>query len=579
MSSVNLSICLAPSILWPDSGLDVVKNEVPPLVQFMIEHCLEIFGDDLPELYKQAAKSSNLGVESMEFGLERAVHYVPTKKGDDGPVCHQGRVDSMEAGYSSDDSHDDEPGSNLRRMRDTGLTASDSQISTISQLDDYELEVERSRRFGALGTAQLMNRMTAKLSTEAELLPQKQLPSAKRVKRSHRPERSHSYRTADEKPRHVQMRYRAATRSNGTRRKSIATQTTLPRKYDFDSKMQQEAAPTSHNSLSSSSAHGLSPHAKREHKATGDLEAPAATAYPFLTEGGSRSPRRHARKFKAAAPLQYSSSFSQGSDNKPPKPLPTSNSFYDKLLPLDQDLRPRSRSMGNNMLLSSLQHQQSPEDMELGGTVMEVANMTWPSDQKEQQQLRCDPLLAQILKGSDQSISSTQSGSSGGSSQQQLLQSLLGGGASSPMNRPGKLSLGPAVAPGNGRPSPDMLAELENVPLGRTNREFLEVAISKRFALPTGGADWQAGQGPPHSETEPSYAHGMPVISHKQFSDSFEREIESVQRRLHERKSLDHGSVGGTAPELGEKVPHRGHSYHGYTPAQQQAIQRKKVST
>lgn len=80
MNSINLAICFAPSILWPDSGLDVIKNEVPPLVQFMVEHTPQIFGSDLPELYKQAKLPSGSSlVESMEYSLDPQVRYVPTK--------------------------------------------------------------------------------------------------------------------------------------------------------------------------------------------------------------------------------------------------------------------------------------------------------------------------------------------------------------------------------------------------------------------------------------------------------------------------------------------------------------------
>ena len=81
MSTTNIAICLAPSLLWPDTGLDVIMNEVPPLVQFLIEHSPKIFGLDLPELF------DNLPPPASDFDPSTTdntppVTLVPTKKED-----------------------------------------------------------------------------------------------------------------------------------------------------------------------------------------------------------------------------------------------------------------------------------------------------------------------------------------------------------------------------------------------------------------------------------------------------------------------------------------------------------------
>ena len=53
MNATNLAICLAPTLLWPDTGFGVIRNEVPPLIIFMIENTKKIFGDKVPELFDE----------------------------------------------------------------------------------------------------------------------------------------------------------------------------------------------------------------------------------------------------------------------------------------------------------------------------------------------------------------------------------------------------------------------------------------------------------------------------------------------------------------------------------------------
>lgn len=53
MNAANLAICLAPTLLWPDTGIEVIRNEVPPMIIFMIEHTPQIFGNHFPEAFKE----------------------------------------------------------------------------------------------------------------------------------------------------------------------------------------------------------------------------------------------------------------------------------------------------------------------------------------------------------------------------------------------------------------------------------------------------------------------------------------------------------------------------------------------
>lgn len=81
MSTTNIAICLAPSLLWPDTGLDVIMNEVPPLVQFLIEHSPKIFGLDLPELFETLPPPTS-DCDPSTTDNTPPVTLVPTKKED-----------------------------------------------------------------------------------------------------------------------------------------------------------------------------------------------------------------------------------------------------------------------------------------------------------------------------------------------------------------------------------------------------------------------------------------------------------------------------------------------------------------
>ncbi|EDQ89999.1 uncharacterized protein MONBRDRAFT_24989 [Monosiga brevicollis MX1] len=58
MTASNLAICVGPSILWPPRPEDVLKNDVPKLIEFVLDHFVEVFPDtEVPifdsEVYRQ----------------------------------------------------------------------------------------------------------------------------------------------------------------------------------------------------------------------------------------------------------------------------------------------------------------------------------------------------------------------------------------------------------------------------------------------------------------------------------------------------------------------------------------------
>lgn len=134
MSTINIAICLAPSLLWPDTGLDVIMNEVPPLVQFLIEHSPKIFGPDLPELFE------NLPPPASDFDPSTTdntppVTLVPTKK-EDG--CNKKIGNRIPISISSEES--------LHSQGDTSLSddsLGDTQVHSDSMLYEDSVPVTK----------------------------------------------------------------------------------------------------------------------------------------------------------------------------------------------------------------------------------------------------------------------------------------------------------------------------------------------------------------------------------------------------------------------------------------------------
>ncbi|CDQ96238.1 unnamed protein product [Oncorhynchus mykiss] len=62
MNAFNLSVCIAPSMLWtpaPCSPEGEATKKVCELVRFLIENCRKVLGDDVPSLFSGFPQKSN----------------------------------------------------------------------------------------------------------------------------------------------------------------------------------------------------------------------------------------------------------------------------------------------------------------------------------------------------------------------------------------------------------------------------------------------------------------------------------------------------------------------------------------
>ena len=383
MTSVNLAICFAPSMLWPSSGLDVIKNEVPPLIQFFIEHCPDIFGAELPVLYKQAELPPS-PVENMEMDYTISApttkQFVPTKVDDGAKIggkylAGHKRSDSIDSSISEESASVDideehrnchhrhnfqhnnvEAGNtnSLLRARRSGLTVSDSQLSHISQMDDYTPSNQSSNNSFETNSSssskpprQVRKRGTIVTSGQHIHHPDSfanggggvgigggfsagvEKPSPKRIKKGRVPERSSSLHGPND------MVYRRPSKNARTtsavvpppasirptvdnlqhRRKSIATQELLQSR-DF-------IIPSSSNSSFGSSTHSYSPKMMQRIQQSKEL----------YTRRDSSHAKSGLRK--------HAHSFTCKDVERPVKTIPASSSFYDTLSPLEaEELRP-----------------------------------------------------------------------------------------------------------------------------------------------------------------------------------------------------------------------------------------------
>ena len=540
MNSVNLAICFAPSLLWPDMGLDVIKNEVPYLVKFLIEFSPEIFGEHLPELYHQANLPSSPGVEKVEFVLEQDVQYIPTKV-EDGTQFHHKRTNSLETS-TSEESGEDEPQSNLEKVQSSGLTVSDSQLSQISQqIEQYT----GSRVTGVPGRRRIGE----------------DRPSSKRLRKVRRPpERSNSCRGPNERPPYLKAIPRPSADVN--RRKSIATQTTLSRKPVTDYYSHLEPLPSSPSSSFSSSSQGFSPRVNPRRPVPIDE---LSDLYMYL-------PPQTPPKMKRKLP-QYSQSFSQpfsrGSAHKPQKPIPTSvsASFYDKLLPLGPDEKVKSQTVNDTDSLSHSQMAdqeeefQTPVDMK-GKVLGEVTPVGDPGPQVGKP-LQSQPAL------SYQSVTSSHSASSSSSQHLPVVTMGVHQPPSYPTQvRVSNISRASSHSGGSGgsmnRGSPDPLMQLEHTPISKINREFIKVAISKRFDL----SSTDISQTPPREVPNPSaYGH----FPSSNASSAYARTVHNSEHvGVKERspvQSLQGRHVSGSTSGSADSSFTKSQSYHSFLSA------------
>ncbi|XP_062949357.1 rho GTPase-activating protein 20-like [Cynocephalus volans] len=128
MTAYNLAVCIAPSILWPplSSSLEV-QNEftkkVPLLVQFLIENCCRIFGEEITSL---------LGETSVRCG---------TRENASDVSCFQPSDSSHDSLENEVNGDVDAPCSDLAKKLDQSSRSMDS-ILTLSDHDLDQPEVE-----------------------------------------------------------------------------------------------------------------------------------------------------------------------------------------------------------------------------------------------------------------------------------------------------------------------------------------------------------------------------------------------------------------------------------------------------
>ncbi len=543
MNSINLAICFAPSLLWPDSGLDVIKNEVPPLVQFMVEHCPKIFGEELPELYKQLDLPVSPGEEQMEYASEKspAKQLVPTKREDGDHIGHK-RADSMDSSMSEGSAGEEMEESNLLRTR--GLTYSDSQLSQISQLDEYDRQPPRAREF--VGERRIAHKHPRQgFGVSHHLRQEFDKPQAKRIKKltSKKPERSSSLHGTNDSPysASARLKYRKSrerVEQSAVRRKSIATQTTLPRNKE---QFIQQLAPipqSSSSSLTSSSQGGYSPQILSRTATLGERGAGFSSPqhqpgiYRSYVRHEEASPRHMVVEKKRRVP-QYSHSFSNRTENKPNKPLQTSNSFYDRLLPLEA-------SVGSRAQFVIVDDEQNKPVWRIGDV----------SQGQGTRQLGT-PMASSLATHSNQSLASSKSGSSNGSQGIQGLHYL---------SRPSNASLASSGSGGRGSPG---TASMEGGPFRKPDRGHVKDMITSRFNIPP---DYTPPSSSPMStsttQSKPmtrrlgsGYPQHEPMqlqeqVAYPSKSDGGGDSLERVRQKMNERKRLDSGNSMPSDPSF-----------------------------
>ena len=513
MSSRNLAICIAPSLLWPDSGLDVIKNEVPPLIQFMVEHSPNIWPEGLPELYLQAELTTTPREEFMMARPE--AYHVPTKKNDGGlRVNRHKRTSSMDTSTSEDSAGEDDLPSNLLHMQHSGLTFSDSQISVISQqLEDEEyVSPRRSRK----------SEVPLRIGQAGFQIPAEALTPKRYKKTRHLVERSSSYRGPNERQPHG-LRYRIS-QDDAARRKSIATQTTLQRGTQLMSPPLVHIPPSPNTSASSSShSQDVSPFLK-SHKMQSFDENEEFLGHEEMEVG---RPIQSLAWDKRRAFHPRKSETRQG---RVPKP-----SYYDHLSPLspNESLSSRNRSRSMNTALSTTRGSSFDSAMDEDEGVGEG----WATSSLSSM---APPLRTSHLTSSDsgkpppvpphasnQSITSRSSTSSGGHYYQPSPHVPLG--------HPSILSLVSSMSessmgsvPVRGSP------ELERRP--SLNREIIKSEISKRFNIPSRGELFAGATLSYTGSGGASKKDYTPDQQRKGHSDSFNKELDKLQRKFQERR-------------------------------------------
>ncbi|MGH0167553.1 UNVERIFIED_CONTAM: hypothetical protein FKN15_053104 [Acipenser sinensis] len=143
MNAFNLAVCIAPSMLWPPSTSSPeteseVTKKISMLVQFVIENCSKIFGEDIVSLFGSMPRKSNSSEHDSDFSSSQ---------------MNDSSYDSLENELNYDV---DSPFSDLRRKygqdnrsRDSVITLSDCDLDQ-PENEDIHLQLphlSRTRKF------------------------------------------------------------------------------------------------------------------------------------------------------------------------------------------------------------------------------------------------------------------------------------------------------------------------------------------------------------------------------------------------------------------------------------------------
>ncbi|XP_074626106.1 uncharacterized protein LOC141884261 isoform X1 [Acropora palmata] len=109
MNAYNLAVCISPSMLWAPNSSNIPPTEqsnvVPPVIQFLIEHCVEIMGDKVKTVLGDRSEIAvNHVTSDSESGIQDSRTALSQSSTDDGiespePLSPKGERNSI---HSSD---------------------------------------------------------------------------------------------------------------------------------------------------------------------------------------------------------------------------------------------------------------------------------------------------------------------------------------------------------------------------------------------------------------------------------------------------------------------------------------------
>ena len=159
MSTTNLAICFAPSLLEPDCSLSVIKNEAPTLVDFMITNSPEIYNHEIPDLFKQVNGPVDHNIrysvplkDEDDTEMSEPFYSSSHNRGNSMDMCTSASEDSLDEDemsprrapllHTSSDTNVPEILNNSGRGRVTLLSDRSEEVSTGIEGDQSDLDEE-----------------------------------------------------------------------------------------------------------------------------------------------------------------------------------------------------------------------------------------------------------------------------------------------------------------------------------------------------------------------------------------------------------------------------------------------------